>query len=71
MNGFKQLLMAYLAAHPNILPPADPGEEVCFESNGLEWKVWVRNSGELSYTTVECEDLLGWLWLQQLGQHQA
>lgn len=71
MNGFKQLLAVYLAAHPNILPPADPGEEIRFERDGLEWKVSVRNGGEIFYSTVGCEDLLGWLWLQQSGQPQG
>lgn len=30
MSGFKSLLTAYLAAHPDFLPPADAGEEVAF-----------------------------------------
>ncbi|HCF9660123.1 TPA: hypothetical protein NI776_001850 [Pseudomonas aeruginosa] len=65
MSGFKSLLTAYLAAHPDFLPPADAGEEVAFERDGLEWKVSVRNGGENFVVTVDCEDLLGWLWLQQ------
>ncbi|MGG2621667.1 hypothetical protein [Pseudomonas aeruginosa] len=65
MSGFKSLLAAYLAAHPDFLPPADPGEEFAFERDGLDWKVSVRNGGENFVVTVDCEDLLGWLWLQQ------
>ncbi|QTF59123.1 hypothetical protein [Stutzerimonas frequens] len=71
MNDFKQLLAAYLAAHPNILPSADPEEEVRFERDGLEWKVTVRNGGEIFDSTVDCESLLGWLWLQQSGQPKS
>lgn len=65
MNGFKALLSAFLAAHPDYLPPADPGEELWFERDGFEWKVSVRNGGEIFTTTVDCETLLGWLWLQR------
>lgn len=68
MNSFKTLLAAYLAAHTDYLPPADPGEDLSFERDGLEWKVSVRNGGEVFVVTVDCEDLLGWLWLQQAGQ---
>ena len=64
MNDFKSLLSAFLAAHPNYLPPADPGDELSVERDGLEWTVSVRNGGEVFTTTVDCETLLGWIWLQ-------
>jgi len=65
MNGFHSLLNAYLSAHPGLLPPVDPGEELAYERDDLEWKVSVRNGGERFEVTVDAEDLLGWLWLQQ------
>jgi len=71
MNGFNSLLVAYLAAHPDVLPPADSGEELSFERDGLEWIVTARNGGEVFSRTIDCEALLGWLWLQQSGQAQS
>lgn len=71
MNGFKELLTAYLADHQNIVPPADPSEDFCFERDGLEWKISVRSGGELFCATIDCEDIFGWLWLQQSRQTQG
>ncbi len=67
MSGFHELIKAYIAANPNWLPPAD--EEGCLtcERDDLDWKVSVRNGGEIFSTTISCEDLLGWLWRQQCG----
>lgn len=71
MLGFNELLAAYLAAHPDVLPPADPGEDLRIERGDLGWKVSWRNGGEVFVATVSCESLLGWLWLQQAGQPKS
>jgi len=65
MSGFQQLVAAYLAAHSGVLPPPDPDEKVRYERDGLAWVVSVRSGGEIFTSTVDCEDLLGWLWLKQ------
>lgn len=69
MTPFKALLAAYLKGHSHLLPPADSYDELSYERVGLEWKVSVRNGGEVFAATIDCEELLGWLWIQQ-ATHQ-
>jgi hypothetical protein len=47
MNGFSELIKAYIADHPNILPPSDDDGRLAIERDGLDWQVSVRNGGEI------------------------
>lgn len=71
MTPFKALLTAYLQGNPDFLPPADTDDDLSLERDGLEWKVSVRNGGEVFVATVDSEDLFGWLWMQQNNQQEV